>query len=761
MANSIRQLLSELVDSQILSTADARQIEQRASSQTTVDELLKQCVANGQLSDYQAEQVRQGNIRGLCWGDYTLIRVLGVGGMGEVFLARHRHLKRQVAIKILPAGQPDSAGTVERFKREMEVLARLEHPNIVLAHDAGEVNGRPYLVMQYVEGEDLASVVRLCGPLTVDAAVSAILQAARGIQHAHEEGVIHRDLKPSNLLRDRRGTVKVLDMGLARYAAAAPGEVTCDELTASGQIMGTVDYMPPEQAEDTHSADQRSDIYSLGCTLYSLLNGQPMYGADTIVKKIIAHREQPAPSLGNQRSDIPPELDAIYHKMVAKRPQDRYANMQQVIVALQSCPVLAKAVGGRSLEETIVQLPETPAASRQPTVAEQPTFTVAPASTSTAASGVARETTAFNKQQDTSPTYRIPLAPRRRRGRRGWRVLLVLLLICAAGIGAALWDERFDFFHIRPRPGGAPTAGEPAEKSLPPAGGITHRRRFQAHATAIQDLAVSPDGATVASVAKDLRIDNVQSDSDNHGLPAEGVRQLAYSPNGRWLAGAGHLGARIFDPLSGKVRTDLARSLGIAHRLAYSPDSQWLAVAGQRLSLLSADTKTLSKSFSQPLENVTTVLFAPDGNMLITGQQDGTIWRWSMSETAPQRQRMGDGTAVRSASFSPQGAYLAVGDDRGAIQLWKVADWSSAGRCLGHVGPVTGLAFIDSRRLISAGYDGTVRVWDVLSQSETGQLLSGGKPVSALSLGGQGRVLAASSTDGAIDLWDIPATAAP
>lgn len=298
---------------------------------TDVASILAKLVERHRLSEFQAQEIRAGRASRLFLGEYLLLDRLGAGGMGEVYVAQHRRMKRVVALKVLAqaiAARPEMAA---RFQREVEAAAKLVHPNIVQAYDAGENAGIHFLVMEFVDGSDLGSIVRKSGVLSIEQAVDCMLQAAAGLGHAHGCGIVHRDVKPANLLLSSQGVVKVLDMGLARFddlAFSAERPIATDAgLTQTGNFMGTVDFMSPEQAIDSKRADARSDVYSLGCTLYYLLTAQRMYHGATLFQTALFHRESPIPSLRAVRPDVPAKLDEAYRLLVAKRPEDRPQSM--------------------------------------------------------------------------------------------------------------------------------------------------------------------------------------------------------------------------------------------------------------------------------------------------------------------------------------------------------------------------------------------------------------------------------------------------
>jgi serine/threonine protein kinase len=292
-------------------------------------------IAAGKLTHYQAELIRERKFTELRIGNYEVLQRLGAGGMGTVFKARHRRMKRIVALKVLSASASGDDTFLQRFQREVEVISRLTHPNIVMAFDADEAEAGHFLVMEFVNGQDLASEARERGPLPVRQAIDSILQAARALEYAHAQGIIHRDVKPANLLRDASGVVKVADLGLARFSGAARQAADISSLTQAGGVVGTVDYMPPEQAFDPATIDHRADVYSLGCTFFFLLTGRPPYLGESLMAILLKHREAPIPSLGMFRSDVPPPVEAVLARMMAKKAADRYQTMTEVVRALE------------------------------------------------------------------------------------------------------------------------------------------------------------------------------------------------------------------------------------------------------------------------------------------------------------------------------------------------------------------------------------------------------------------------------------------
>jgi phosphate ABC transporter phosphate-binding protein len=300
--------------------------------------LASQLVKDRLLTPFQARQLLAGKIRGYFLGTkYKILGLIGSGGTGHVFLCEHMLLRRLVAVKLLQKAAADMtqggvAAALERFVREARAVATLDHPNIVRVHDMERAGAIPYMVMEYVDGTSLHQIVAQGGPLPCARAAHYISQTAAGLQHAHENGLIHRDIKPGNLLLDRTGIVKMLDLGLARFLRD-----TAHDVTARFQdhaIVGTVDYMSPEQAVNSPAVDIRADIYSLGATFYYLLAGRPPFDGDIIAQKLIGHQLHNPPPLESLRPEVPRALSEIVARMVAKKPADRFQTPEQVVAAL-------------------------------------------------------------------------------------------------------------------------------------------------------------------------------------------------------------------------------------------------------------------------------------------------------------------------------------------------------------------------------------------------------------------------------------------
>lgn len=290
-------------------------------------------VAIGLLTDWQCAKLLDGKHKGFFLGKYKLLDHIGTGGMSSVYLAEHTLMHRRRAIKVLPKSRVADSSYLARFHREAQATAALEHPNVVRAYDVDNEGDTHYLVMEFVLGRDLQNIVNDEGALDCGRAANYIAQAARGLSYAHQQGLIHRDVKPANLLIDQDGIVKLLDLGLALFSEDDSVSLTIQH---NENVLGTADYLAPEQAINSHDVDRRADIYALGCTLYFALTGHPPFNDGTLAQRIARHQTQMPKDIRLERPDCPVELVEICVKMIQKDPNRRYQNCREVAEALES-----------------------------------------------------------------------------------------------------------------------------------------------------------------------------------------------------------------------------------------------------------------------------------------------------------------------------------------------------------------------------------------------------------------------------------------
>ena len=301
--------------------------ESGAQPVTDTDMVANRLIEAGLITRWQADKLFEGRHKGFFLGKYKLLGHLGTGGMSSVYLGEHVLMQRRVAIKVLPKNRVEDSSYLARFHREAQAAASLDHRNIVRAYDVDNDGVNHYIVMEYVDGRDLQHIVKQDGPLRYVAAAEYTRQAAEGLAHAHQAGLIHRDIKPANLLVDRKNVVKVLDLGLARFTDEAKASLT---IVYDENVLGTADYLAPEQALDSHGVDARADIYGLGCSLYFMLTGHPPFPDGTLPQRLMRHQRQSPPSIHIDRPDAPDDLVNICMKMMAKKPARRYQSAAEV-----------------------------------------------------------------------------------------------------------------------------------------------------------------------------------------------------------------------------------------------------------------------------------------------------------------------------------------------------------------------------------------------------------------------------------------------
>ncbi len=656
---------------------------------------------------------------------YHVLKLLGVGGMGSVFKAEHRVMERLVALKVLNRDLVADSDALKRFRQEVRAAARLNHPNIVTAHDADESGGVHFLVMEYVEGQSLAEFIDRNGRMTVPRACECIRQAAVGLQHAFEKGMVHRDIKPQNLMIGAQGRVKILDFGLARFASERsrgdPAAESQRGLTQTGAIMGTPDYMAPEQATDARRADIRADIYSLGCTLFHLLAGEPPFPDGGALQKVVQHLEKAPRSLSDVRAEVSRELAAVVARMLAKDPAKRYQTPAEVAKALAPFIKLSGSVTPRPAPAPV---PKPAKSGSKPIVVPVPKAEAIAPEVPIVPLKPIRPREVNRKDNPFEQETPLPKAAKSaRKGPTPW-YLQKPVWLAAVGLIVMLWLG----VSILTSDSDKPTKG-PGENPIGAAAvGVTATAATEPQRTSVARVETS---APIAPVGP-TNIPPVQPTSTpTTTSPASPQPTVQLKLEGHQA------------PVNGAVFSPDGRSV-----LSWSAD--------RTLRLWDAVTGLSTRTYDGHTEEVMSAVFYPEGKRFISAGFDGTVRLWDVQETKPVISLGTQLGRLHCVALQPQGKiYLAAGEGRdNAIFLGNALTPIPIGALTGHQGGVAAAVFSPSgQQIYSASYDKTVRVWDVAQLRQIKELPHDA-PVQSLALSRDGRFLLTGTRDGVARLWD-------
>lgn len=656
---------------------------------------------------------------------YELNAEVGRGGMGTVYRGHKRTLDRDVAIKVIHRHGMTDAEALRRFRRESRAAARLSHPNVVTVFDAGATDDTFYLVMEYVHGIDLQRLIDRSGPLLIEAACDYVRQAALGLQHAHEQGMVHRDIKPANLIlidedapkSEPYGRIKLLDLGLARILHD-DAESSASLLTQEGTIVGTPDFIAPEQVENSHNVDIRADLYSLGCTLFYLLTGHVPFNGKTVLEKLDQHRWRTPRPVERLRRGIPPQVSAIVQKLMAKSPAQRFQTPQELAEALANIAIEQRSEKSRRSKKVETDLDiclDTLSVPGKQIIAKE----------------------LDRLQRDL--VQRIELDD----------------LDGALNLAEAM-------VRLKPDDSLAITAREFVRDQIErtkPSGEQWHLEFPEA----IQSVAATADGKRLA-VAVNSRIHLLDTGDRRllHALTGhqDEVRHVSFSPDGRRLLSAARDQViRLWDVATGQGLAKFHRHTATVNGVAWLPSGQGFVSAGADRGIFVWDVDTGHRRWKlrSHTGDVKAVAVSADGRQILSASWDHTLRLWDL-ETGTESLRLGGSmNYFNAAALSPDGRTALGGGSDNLVHLYSLESGKELRVFEGHTNAVTSVAFCpDARRILSAGSDGELRLWDV----ETGMLVAsfpahGGGVFAAVCLG-DGRKALTGGADRSLRLWKLP-----